>query len=327
MRGERKSPDGAEGLPRGARRWTRRAGYALAALISLERLAHWGVALGIALAPNALGARHASPVQLPRELAERGAVRIETSVGPPAATLASWWLEPRSAPARGTIVLLHGVRMDRSSLVSAGVAFHQAGYRSVLVDLRGHGESSGRYLTYGALEAADLSELLDSLSARGVPLGNVGVFGFSYGAAVALDLGARDERVCAVVAAAPFASLREAVVDYRHKYLPAAFELIPQRWFDAAIDDAGWLAAFNPDQSAPSLAVSRSRAHQLLLHGTSDTQVPLRHSLALSSLAGARTELRTIRGAEHYDLPRGAQVEHEALRWFERWLAPGHCRD
>ncbi|HEU4578721.1 MAG TPA: alpha/beta fold hydrolase [Polyangiaceae bacterium] len=318
---------GAERPARGARRRLQRAGYALAALIVLERLSHWSLALGIALAPNALGARHAGPSELPPELAARGARRVETSVGPPSATLASWWLEPRAAPARGTILLLHGVRMDRSSLISAGIAFHQAGYRSILVDLRGQGESSGRYLTYGALEAPDLSELLDSFSTRGVPLGNVGVFGFSYGAAVALDLGARDQRVCAVVAAAPFASLREVVVDYRHKYLPAAFNLIPQRWFDAAIDDAAWLAAFNPDQSSPSLAVSRSRAHQLLLHGTSDTQVPLRHSVALSSLAGRRAELRTIAGAEHYDLPRGAQVEDEALRWFERWLASDRCRD
>ena len=327
MRRARKGPRGAERSPGPARRWTQRGGWTLAALIGAERLAHWSVALGIALAPNGLNARQANPIELPPELAARGAVRLEIPVGPPAATLASWWLEPRSAPARGTIVLLHGVRMDRSSLVGAGVAFHQAGYRSILVDLRGHGESSGRYLTYGAVEAPDLSELLDSFSARGVSLGNVGVFGFSYGAAVALDLGARDERVCAVVAAAPFASLREVVVDYRHKYLPAALNLIPERWFDAAIDDAGWLAAFNPDQSSPLLAVSRSRAHQLLLHGTSDTQVPIRHSLALSSLAGPRAELRTILGAEHYDLPRGAQVEQEALRWFERWLTPGHCRD
>jgi pimeloyl-ACP methyl ester carboxylesterase len=317
----------AEQLPGAAQRRARRAGWALAALLGLERLAHWSVALAIAIAPNVLSARHAGTLELPSELAERGAVRIETPVGPPAATLASWWIEPRTAPARGTIVLLHGVRMDRSSLVSAGIAFQEAGYRSILVDLRGHGESSGSYLTYGAVEATDLSELLDSLEGRGVSLGHVGVFGFSYGAAVALDLGARDERVCAVVAAAPFASLREVVVDYRHKYLPAALNLVPERWFDAAIDDAGWLAAFNPDQSSPLLAVSRSRAHQLLLHGTADTQIPLRHSVALSSLAGRRAELRTIPGAEHYDLPRGAQVEHEALSWFERWLAPGHCRD
>lgn len=308
------------------RRWVYRAGWVLAGLIGLERLAHWSVALAIALAPNVLRTPHANPVELPRELAERGAVQLETTVGPPAATLAYWWLEPSSAPARGTIVLLHGVRMDHRSLVGAGIAFQEAGYRSILVDLRGHGESSGRYLTYGALESSDLSELLDSFSARGAALGNVGVFGFSYGAAVALDLGARDQRVCAVVAAAPFASLREVVSDYRHKYLPAALNLIPERWFDAAIDDAGWLAAFNPDQSSPLLAVGSSRAHQLLLHGTADTQVPLRHSLALSSLAGPRAELRTILGAEHYDLPRGVQVEHEALRWFERWLAPGRCR-
>jgi len=306
------------------RRWVYRASYGVGALFALERAAHWAVALAIALAPNGVAPSRANEFELPAALAERGAVRIETAVGPPAATLAAWLIEPRTQPVRGSILLLHGVRMNRRSLIGAGVAFSDAGYRSILVDLRGHGESTGRYLTYGAVESSDLSELLDALSARGIALGSVGVFGFSYGAAVALDLGAEDERVCAVVAAAPFASLREVVLDYRRKYLPGASRWIPDRWFDAALDDAGWIASFNPDQS-PRQAVSRSRAHQLLLHGTEDTQVPLRHSLALSSLAGQRAEFRPIAGAAHDDLPEGV-LEAEALSWFARWLAPGPCR-
>jgi pimeloyl-ACP methyl ester carboxylesterase len=290
----------------------------------LELAARWAVALGVALAPNALVPVSKVEFELPAELAERGAVRLETRVGPPAATLAAWWIEPRTLPARGSIVLLHGIRMDRRSLVDAGIAFSDAGYRSLLVDLRGHGESTGRYLTYGAVEASDISELLDALDARGVELGAVGAFGFSYGAAVALDLGARDPRVCAVVAAAPFASLREVLGDYRRKYLPAPLDRIPDSWFDSALQEASWIASFDPDQASPLRSVSHSHAHQLLIHGTADTQVPLRHSVALSSVAGPLARLIPIRGAAHFDLPPST-LQREALDWFERWLAARHC--
>jgi dipeptidyl aminopeptidase/acylaminoacyl peptidase len=291
-------------------------------LLALERAARWGVALGIALAPNAV-VRSGAAFPLPEELAARGAVRIETRVGPPEATLASWLIEPGAVP-RGSIVLLHGVRMDRRSLIDLGAAFSDAGYRSLLVDLRGHGESTGRYLTYGEVEATDLSELLDAVAARGRELGPVGVFGFSYGAAVGLDLGARDRRVCAVVAAAPFASLREVLADYRRKYLPVPLSYIPEGWFDAAVQDAAWLASFDPDTSSPLRWVRDSPAHQLLIHGTADPQVPLRHSVALSSLAGRRAELRPVPGAAHHDLPEPL-LEREALAWFDRWLRPDRC--
>jgi uncharacterized protein len=283
------------------------------------------VANAVALAPNAWGSsRGRSAFELPRALAQRGAVRVEFDVGPPAARLVAWQIEPELQPPRGSIVLLHGVRMDRRSLVDAGVAFATSGFRSLLLDLRGHGESTGNYLTYGAVEAQDISEVLDQLAEQGTELGCVGTFGFSYGGAVALELGARDRRVQAVVAVAPFASLREVVADYRVNYLPAPLQLIPAAWFDAAVDEASRIAAFDPDETAPVRAVSRSRAHQLLIHGTADTQVPLRHSLALASVAGPLARLLRIDGASHDSMP--PHVLHaEASAWFERWLATAHC--
>lgn len=301
-----------------ARRWLGALGLLAASVLALEAAARWGVALAIALAPNALAAAPAA-LTLPLELVSRGARRIETRVGSPPVTLVSWLIEPRTQPARGSIVLLHGVRQDRRSLSTLGAAFSDAGYRSILIDLRGHGESSGRYLTYGSVEQGDVSAVLDDIAARGGALGPVGAFGFSYGAAVALDLGARDPRVCAVVAAAPFSSLREVLVDYRKKYVPAAFDVLPDSWFERALRNAAWLAAFDLEDASPLHWVRQSRARQLLIHGTADSQVPLRHSLALSSLAGPLAELRSIPGAEHYDLPRGV-LESEALAWFDRWL-------
>ena len=318
-------------LPAPRRRWLKSAGYAslvLAVAIALHFSAREALASAVALAPNSDRAR-AMPgtLLMPVELVKLGAFTLETRVGPPAATLVSWVVEPRSSRLKGTVVLLHGVRMDKRSLAPMGAALAADGYRAVLVDLRGHGESSGRYLTYGGVEVQDISSVLDALRDRGLTLGCTGVYGFSYGGAVALELRARDPRVNAVVAVSSFSTLREVVNDYRHKYLPAALSMIPSAWFQGAVDEAGRIAQFDPDRIAPLRAVSQSSAALLLIHGTADTQVPLRHSQALFGAATGNARLVTVAGAEHASMPGDSTgvVRRETLAWFDQWLASGAC--
>ena len=313
------------------RRWLKFAIYAslvLAVAIALHLGAREALASAVALAPNSNRAR-ALPgsLQMPIELVKLGAFTLETPVGPPAATLVSWVIEPPLPRIKGTVLLLHGVRMDKRSLAPMAAALAADGYRVVLVDLRGHGESSGRYLTYGGVEVRDISSVLDALRERGLTLGCTGVYGFSYGGAVALELSARDPRITAVVAVASFSSLREVMNDYRHKYLPAALNVIPSAWFQGAVDEAGRIAAFDPDRIAPLRAVGQSAAALLLIHGTADTQVPLRHSEALFGAAAGNARLVTVAGAEHAAMPGDSTgvVRRETLAWFDQWLAGSAC--
>ena len=212
--------------------------------------------------------------------------------------------------------------MDKRSLVTIGVALLDAGYRVLLVDLRGHGESTGQYLTYGVVEARDVSAVLDSL-ARQATLGSVGAYGFSYGGAVALELGALDSRVRAVVAVSAFASLRQVMGDYETKYLPGPLKLIPDAWFQGAVDEASRLGGFDPDADSPLRAVAHSSERVLLIHGTLDTQVPLRHSEQLAAAAGSRASLVTVTGGSHDSMPSDPSgvVRRETVAWFGRWLA------
>jgi dipeptidyl aminopeptidase/acylaminoacyl peptidase len=299
---------------------------AAAALLTLHIAAQTALASAVALAPNSwnpVAQKHKPPV----ELGPRQVRALSTRVGSPSAELASWVIEPALEPIRGTILLMHGVRMSKESLVRVGVALSDAGYRAVLLDLRGHGESSGRYLTYGEVEARDASAVLDAVASPSRPLGCVGAYGFSYGASVALELGALDPRVKAVVAVSAFSSLRSVVGDYKEKYLPLPLSLLPDVWFDAAVDQAGLLASFDPDGSAPLVAVGRSPANMLLIHGAADTQVPHRHSRALADAAGDRAVLVSVPGAGHDDMPADATgiVRRETLAWFDRWLTPASC--
>src|SRR4051794_16685844 len=120
---------------------------------------------------------------------------LKITVGPPEATLAAWVLEPKAGtPIRGTILFLHGFLANHFQLQGAGEALRQAGYRAVLIDLRGFGQSTGGHITFGVLDAQDMTQLVDQLQAQDLCGPTLGVYGTSYGAASAILYAAADPR-------------------------------------------------------------------------------------------------------------------------------------
>ncbi len=133
----------------------------------------------------------------PDQLARLGVSRqLRVSVGPRAASLSVWIMDPANGSSpQGTILVLHGIRDKKDSMHGTGHMLAAAGYRRALVDLRGHGRSTGDWLSYGVVESRDLSQVLDALTAQSLLVGPIGALGCSYGGAVALQLTARDPRV------------------------------------------------------------------------------------------------------------------------------------
>jgi alpha-beta hydrolase superfamily lysophospholipase len=250
-------------------------------------------------APNAGRPRPTSP--LPGELL--------VEVGPPSATLSMTIVDaPRP---RGTVFVLHGIRDSKEAMRGWGEMLARMGLRAVLVDLRGHGRSSGEVLTYGVQESFDLMRVLDALQARGRLVGPVGVMGYSYGAATAIQWAGRDERIDAVVAVAPFSSLREVVPSY----LPVRF---PGAFVQRTIDLAGVRGGFDPDEANTALAMSKTRAAVLLVHGRSDARIPFAHSERIFAARRKNTELVLIAGAGHESVAthRGTSLEKRTRTWF-----------
>ena len=198
-----------------------------------------------------------------------------------------------------------------------------AGYRAVLVDLRGHGRSSGKWLTYGIRESRDLSQVIDALEDRGLVSGRLGVYGISYGATTAIHLAGRDPRIAATVAVAPFSTMRDEVPHYIRTILPGAGAALSDETCQEAIDEAGEAGRFDPDVASAVAAIRRTRAAVLILHGTNDWMVPHWHALRLRQAAPDRTRLVLIPGFGHVAIwfdPSG-QVAEESRAWFDRYLA------
>jgi pimeloyl-ACP methyl ester carboxylesterase len=324
----------------------------------LKRLRNNYVAEKFVRAPNLgleiRGQDAPEPVLIEHHVARQ----LRVNVGPPSASLSVWIVDSVSTPAflslspgatprnrpivqltvlpqtqpsvqterppKGTVFLLHGLEETKENAQCEFYSFGLAceGYRVVLVDLRGHGRSTGDHIGYGGYEAHDLTQVLDALQSRGLIAGKVGVIGASYGASVGICWAAIDPRVKVVVALEPFSSLRFASQD------AGATMLLALRWFFSKNDlqditnRVGRLDGFDPDQASPLFAIAHTTTPVLLIHGKLDDFLYPEHSIRLHEAAPNHSQLILVDGADHFDLWYKAStlIMNESNDWFERYL-------
>jgi pimeloyl-ACP methyl ester carboxylesterase len=236
---------------------------------------------------------------------------------------ADWNPQPRKEQKikwKGTVVLLHGFLVAKESMMHWGVFLAQQGYRVVLVDLRGHGESSGGFITYGANEARDLTLVMDEIERRGLAPNGVRVLGSSYGAVMALHWAARDPRVKGVVALQPFSDPQKAVVEFARGF-PDARKLVgglSDKTFASAIDRSASLAHFTWADVSVMDSLKRLRFPVLFYHGSRDTWIRPAHSEVLGAAAPLGSRLVLLPEDDHLTL--GVRLDPIALEvadWFE----------
>lgn len=99
-------------------------------------------------------------------------VSVEAADG---AILSGWQLSAGNPSA--IVVLLHPVLADRTHMLSRARFLAAAGYGALMFDSRAHGESGGRRLTYGLLEAGDAAATVRFARKRfpGVPVVTLGI--------------------------------------------------------------------------------------------------------------------------------------------------------
>ena len=287
--------------------------------------------------------------------------QLRFNVGPPSASLSIWIVDPiplpvsiyidsdshdepkvrlvyapqtrpstqpfstRSAPTpRGTIFLLHGLGDSKEYFPYEFYSFIMAGqgYRVILVDSRGHGRSTGDHLTYGARESQDLVQILDELQRQGLIVGNVGVFGISYGASTAICWAGIDPRVRAVVALEPFSSLRDAAVDAGPILLGSTSWMFSNNDFQKIATRVGKLGGFDVDRDSPLAAIAHCMTPILLIHGKADNFLRPAHSIRLHQADPDHSKLILVDGASHLDLWFRAadMITRESNHWFEQYL-------
>jgi uncharacterized protein len=120
-----------------------------------------------------------------------------------------WWLPgPATAPA---VLLLHGVRANRLSMLGRARLLAREGYSVLLIDLPAHGESPGAAITLDVNESRGVVAARDWLRAQR-PGAKVGAIGVSLGGASLLLL-PQPYRFDAVVLEAVYPDVHHAIVN------------------------------------------------------------------------------------------------------------------
>lgn len=224
-----------------------------------------------------------------------------------------------TASPRGTVVLLHGYGLAQFAMAPWAMHLAQQGWRCVLVDLRGHGESTGRRIYFGVQETRDLSQLLEAVVCEGNLVAPVAVVGESYGAALALRWKALDPHISQVVAIAPYPVLSNAVMNICLDYAPC----LPTGFVKAGLRNLPAVLQVNPDQLDPATVLARRPVRALFVAGAGDNIAPATEVQKLYETAATGSELLIVADATHEALPYFFdELAQPVLEWLD-----GHDTD
>ncbi|MEL6547264.1 MAG: alpha/beta fold hydrolase, partial [Myxococcota bacterium] len=190
--------------------------------------------------------------------------------------------------------------------------------RSILVDLRGHGHSTGDYLSFGQVESLDLIQVLNALDEQGLLVEPVSIYGPSFGASVALQTASRDPRIKNVVAVAAFGSFAELVVPYIDHFHPQFAWALSDAWAESVVDRANTIASVDLRKNDNVRAIRETKARVLIMHGEHDRIVTVDQAQALYDACGSeRCKLVVFPGENHAESMSGNRLNQETLAWLK----------
>lgn len=218
------------------------------------------------------------------------------------ATLHGWYAA--GCPGHGAVLLLHGVRANRLAMLPRARWLHGQGYGVLLIDFQASGESSGRWITFGAHEASDAVAATAYLRSRSLDE-RIAVIGTSMGGAAAL-LAEPPLPVNAMVLEQVYPDIQHAVEDRLRLHLGGGVGLVPWmlRWL-------AWRTGVHAESLRPIAPIAHITVPKLIIAGSADQHTLLAESMAMYQTAASPKELWVVRGAWHVDLYRYDPVDYE----------------
>lgn len=260
---------------------------AIGVLTSLSLLFTAGPVIGEIIATTA-------PVRLtfPSSFAELDYedVSFPTSDG---LTLRGWFF-PTNEPSDPAVIYAPATANDQRQGLSLVAPLNQAGYQVLLFSYRGVGSSDGNRLnfSYGARESIDVDAAVRYL-AEVRKIQKIGAIGHSAGAVSIILSAARNSKIDAVVAAAPFASLQDIWQGNR----PAVF---PRELYDLTLHLFELRKGFSRQQVRPVDVVGQISPRPILfVNGLADRRISVLQAERLFQAAGFPKQIIWLPGATH----------------------------
>ncbi len=223
-----------------------------------------------------------------------------------------WVIDPAGCDRpKGTVIFFHGITDSKVSGLGYARELTRLCQKVYLLDMRSHGESDGKYCTYGFFEKKDVSKLIDQIKSSD-PDSKIALLGVSMGAAISIQAAAGDSRVDRVIAVAPFYDLFSIALDHQARKIGLKSRLLLR----LVIHRAEKIAGFKSSEVSPAKDIGRIHVPVMIVHGEKDRTVKKEYSTLLQNLNhGVR--LLMIEGAGHVDvLEKGGSEYVQKLAEF-----------
>ncbi len=282
-------------------------------------------AAGLCALVVAVGLRLAAPVPRyvgppPETLPAAQDVRIASASG---SDLHGWWL-PGTRAGGGAVVVMHGVRRSRLNMVKRAQVLHAHGFAVLLFDLQAHGESPGKHITFGRLEAMDAAAAVHWVRVC-LPGERVGVIGVSLGGAATL-LGREPLPVDALVLESVFPDIDSALANrLRGRFGPVWGPLVTPVLAPLFTLLLPPILGVRTDELRPIERIGAVTAPVLVASGTADRGTTLAETEAMFRRAPEPKRLWVVEGAGHVDLERFDPDPYWAvvMPFLTEYLRPG----
>ncbi len=208
-------------------------------------------------------------------------------------TISAWHLKTPSP--RGVIVLCHGIRSSRWSMVERARLLQSEGYASILIDLQAHGETQGERITVGHLEKQDVSAAV-SYAKELYPELPVGVIGISLGGASALL--SSPLQVNALIIESVFPTLENAVHN-RVKSKLNWLSWVPSKLLLAQVS---LRLGISPEEVRPIDFVEKVDCPLFIISGKRDHHTTEKESLDMFNKAMKPKQIWLVDNAAHVDM-------------------------
>jgi fermentation-respiration switch protein FrsA (DUF1100 family) len=232
------------------------------------------------------------------------------------ALISGWYIAGEKK--KGGILLMHGVRSNRLQMLNRARFLSQAGYSVLLFDFQAHGESIGKHITFGYLEALDAEAAYSWLNNK-LTNKTIGVIGVSLGGAATL-LGEVSKQAKALILESVYPTIEEAIANRLRLRLGSLGKSVMPLLTWQIEPRLG----FKTEQLRPIEHIAKTSAAILIITGDKDQHTPLAESKRLYKAANKPKQLWIIEGAAHinFDRYRPDLYKTKVLNFFNDHLNP-----
>jgi pimeloyl-ACP methyl ester carboxylesterase len=210
--------------------------------------------------------------------------------------LRGWCVEPERP--RATIALFHGMRQNRAAMLERIDFLSAVGYRCIAFDHRAHGESSGRFTSFGYHERHDVEAVAELIHTHW-PNEPCAALGASMGAAAICFAGERAHAFDALILESLYHDLARAFQHRVGSGYPSWFWhfrrgiiWFTERRLGARIGDV-----------APVSQIARLAPRPvLLITGSDDPHAPPHEARALADQIPEFSQLHVVSSADHHNV-------------------------